>query len=48
MYIPRLMMNATGVQATLRFFLSNLNGYKVGTIDRRDSRNTPLRWLHVA
>jgi hypothetical protein len=35
-YIPSLMKTGTGVQAILRFCLSNLNGCNVGITDGRD------------
>jgi hypothetical protein len=36
MYIRSLMKTGTGVQAILRFCLSNLNGCNVGITDGRD------------
>jgi hypothetical protein len=33
-YLPRFMKFCTGVQAILRFHLSNLNGCNVGITDR--------------
>jgi hypothetical protein len=35
-YLPSSMKIATGVQAILRFCLSNLRGYNVGIIEGRD------------
>jgi hypothetical protein len=36
-YLPSSMMIGTGVQAILRFCLSNLNGCDVGITDGTDS-----------
>jgi uncharacterized protein YraI len=35
-YLPSFVKIGTGVQAILRFCLSNSNGCNVGIIDRRD------------
>jgi uncharacterized protein YraI len=42
-YIPNFMRIGTGVQAILRFCLSNFRGCNVGISDGRDLRNTPLK-----
>jgi hypothetical protein len=36
-YLPSFMKIGTGIQATLRFCLSNLKGTNVGSTDDRDS-----------
>jgi hypothetical protein len=43
MYMPSFTRIFTGVQAILRFHLSNLRDFNVGFTDERDLRTTPLR-----
>jgi hypothetical protein len=46
-YIQSFMNIGKGVQAILRFCLSNLRGCNVGIIDGRDLRIMPLRLAQV-
>jgi hypothetical protein len=47
-FLPSFMTIGTGVQAMLRFFLSNLNGCIVGITDGMELGSAPLRWAQVA
>jgi uncharacterized protein YraI len=47
-HIPNFVKIGTGVQAILRFCLSNMRGCNVGTTDGRDLWSAPLRWPLVA
>jgi hypothetical protein len=46
--LPSFVKIATGVQAILKFYLRNLEGYNVGITYRRDLRSAPMRWAQVA
>jgi hypothetical protein len=43
-HIPSSMKVGTGIQAILRFYLSNLRGCNVGITDGRHLQSAPLRW----
>jgi hypothetical protein len=42
--LPSFMKTGTGVQAILRFYLSNLKGCNADITDERDLWCTPVRW----
>lgn len=42
------MKISIGIQAILRFCLSNLTGCNVSIIDGKELCNAPLRWTQVA
>jgi hypothetical protein len=47
-YLPSFMKTGKGIQAILRFDLSNLNGCNVGINDGRYLLSVPMRWAQVA
>jgi hypothetical protein len=46
-YLPRFMKTGTGVQAILRFCLSNLNGRNGGIANERVLLSVPSRWTSL-
>jgi hypothetical protein len=46
-YLPSFMKIGTGIQAILRFCLSNLNACNVGITNRRNLCSLLLRWAHA-
>jgi hypothetical protein len=46
-YIPCFMKIGIGIQAILRFYLSNLRGCNDCITDRKDLRSKPLRWAQL-
>jgi hypothetical protein len=47
-FLPSFMKIGKGLQAILRFYLSNLNGCNIGIIGGSYLWSTPLKWVQVA